>query len=119
MWHTVYEVCVHARYGAVIRHKPFPKMSHYSDAIVRLLFYATWRFQTFPALLDLYRHDFLPTFVTICGYSRSSMSDDDLRSKIKPYLTKKGAEADEVVDSFLERVHYRSGECSLKPVAIA
>lgn len=67
--------------------------------------------QTFPALLDLYRHDFLPKFVTICGYSRSSMSDDDLRGKLKPYLVKKGAEPDEMIDEFLQRVHYRSGEC--------
>lgn len=65
--------------------------------------------QTFPALLDLYRHDFLPKFVTICGYSRSKMTDEDLRKRIRPYLTKKGSEADAVVEEFLERVHYRSG----------
>ena len=61
-------------------------------------------------MLDLYRHDFLPKFVTICGYSRSGMSDDDLRGKLKPYLTKKGAEPDAMVDEFLQRVYYRSGE---------
>lgn len=66
--------------------------------------------KTFPALLDLYRHDFLPKFVTICGYSRSKMSDEDLRVKLKPYLVKKGAEEDPVIDAFLARVHYRSGE---------
>lgn len=66
--------------------------------------------QTFPALLDLYRHDFLPKFVTICGYSRSSMSDDDLRVKLRPYLVKKGTEADEVVEAFLQRIYYRAGE---------
>lgn len=66
--------------------------------------------KTFPALLDLYRHDFLPKFVTICGYSRSNMSDEDLRAKIKPYLVKKGAAADPVIDEFLQRVHYRSGK---------
>lgn len=66
--------------------------------------------KTFPALLDLYRHEFLPKFVTICGYSRSSMSDEDLRVKIKPYLSKKGAEEDPIIDEFLGRVHYRSGE---------
>lgn len=66
--------------------------------------------KTFPALLDLYRHDFLPKSVIICGYSRSSMSDEDLRTKIKPFLTKKGSEGDPVIDKFLERVHYRSGE---------
>lgn len=66
--------------------------------------------KTFPALLDLYRHDFLPKFVTICGYSRSSMSDEDLRTKIKPYLVKKDSAVDPVIDEFLERVHYRSGE---------
>ncbi|CAM9361554.1 unnamed protein product [Hapterophycus canaliculatus] len=65
--------------------------------------------KTFPALLDLFRHDYLPKFVTICGYSRSSMSDEELRVKIKPYLVKKGSEADSVVHEFLERVHYRSG----------
>lgn len=66
--------------------------------------------KTFPALLDLYRHDFLPKSVIICGYSRSSMSDEDLRTKIKPYLTKKGSEGDPIIDKFLERVIYRSGE---------
>lgn len=66
--------------------------------------------KTFPALLDLYRHDFLPKSVIVCGYSRSSMSDEDLRTKIKPYLTKNGSEGDPVIEKFLERVHYRSGE---------
>lgn len=66
--------------------------------------------KTFPALLDLYRHDFLPKHVTICGYSRSNMSDEDLRTKIRPYLVKKDTAADPIVDEFLGRVHYRSGE---------
>eukprot|EP00752_Nemacystus_decipiens_P006079 g5487.t1 len=65
--------------------------------------------KTFPALLDLYRHEFLPKHVTICGYSRSSMSDEELRAKIKPYLVKKDTAADPIVDEFLGRVHYRSG----------
>lgn len=69
--------------------------------------------KTFPALLDLYRHDFLPKHVTICGYSRSSMSDEDLRVKIRPYLVAKGdanLNPDPILDEFLGRVHYRSGE---------
>lgn len=66
--------------------------------------------KTFPALLDLYRHDFLPKWVTICGYSRSSMSDDDLRTKLRPYLIKKDSPEDPIIDEFLGRVHYRSGE---------
>ncbi|CAM9698832.1 unnamed protein product [Ascophyllum nodosum] len=65
--------------------------------------------QTFPALLDLYRHEFLPKFVTICGYSRSPMSDDDLRKKIKPFLNNKNIKEDAIVDEFLQRVYYRSG----------
>lgn len=75
--------------------------------------------QTFPALLDLYRHDFLPKSVTICGYSRSKMSDEDLRTKIKPYLVKKDAAPDAVVEEFLGHVYYRSGErrqCSVEGV---
>ncbi|CAM9437979.1 unnamed protein product [Ectocarpus sp. 4 AP-2014] len=65
--------------------------------------------KTFPALLDLYRHDFLPKSVTICGYSRSKMSDEDLRTKIKPFLVEKDAAPDAVVEEFLGRVYYRSG----------
>lgn len=64
--------------------------------------------QTFPALLDLFEHDYLPKDVVICGYARSSMSDDDLRKKIRPYLKLAGDDA-AVLDEFLERVSYRSG----------
>ena len=66
--------------------------------------------KTFPALLDLYKHEFLPKHVTICGYSRSDMSVDDLRSNIQPYLVKQDTAAEPIVDEFLGRVYYRSGE---------
>lgn len=38
------------------------------------------------------------------------MTDEELRAKIKPYLIKKGEEADDVLEEFLNRLFYRSGE---------
>lgn len=72
--------------------------------------------QTFPALLDLYRHHYLPESVIICGYARSKMTDEGLRAKISPYLVNKGQEADDVVAQFLERVYYRSGTDHTRPM---
>jgi glucose-6-phosphate 1-dehydrogenase len=65
--------------------------------------------KTFPALFDLYLHDFLPSNVIMCGYARSPMTSELLREKLRPFLFKltddRGA-----IDEFLRRVHYKSGQ---------
>lgn len=38
------------------------------------------------------------------------MSDDDLRNKLKPYLSKKLEPNDTIIDEFLQQVFYRSGK---------
>ncbi|KAG0690789.1 Glucose-6-phosphate 1-dehydrogenase [Pichia californica] len=43
--------------------------------------------KTFPALFGLYREGQLSTTTKIIGFARSSLTDDDLRSRIKPYLS--------------------------------
>jgi hypothetical protein len=61
--------------------------------------------KTYPALFELFRHDFLPAALDVIGYARSPLSDDDLRTKLKGFL-----KADEdVVDSFLSKCTYVSG----------
>mmetsp|Transcript_8996 Transcript_8996/g.16207 ORF Transcript_8996/g.16207 Transcript_8996/m.16207 type:complete len:517 (-) Transcript_8996:188-1738(-) len=61
--------------------------------------------KTYPALFELFRHDFLPAALDVIGYARSPLSDDDLRAKLKGFL-----KADEdVVDSFLSKCTYVSG----------
>ncbi|CAM9134606.1 unnamed protein product [Choristocarpus tenellus] len=62
--------------------------------------------KTFPALFELFCHDFLPPHVIICGYARSKITDNQLHEKLRPYLSK---EADPKVEEFLKLVHYRAG----------
>ena len=50
-------------------------------------------------------HRFLPPHVSIIGYARSKLSDQDLREKLKPHLKA----AAEVVERFLSLVTYISG----------
>jgi glucose-6-phosphate 1-dehydrogenase len=64
--------------------------------------------KTYPALFDLYRHGYLPKYVTIGGYARSAMTDDDFRAKIRPFLNKVGTSAE--IDDFLSRCVYFEGK---------
>ncbi|KAF0692531.1 Aste57867_16400 [Aphanomyces stellatus] len=42
--------------------------------------------KTYPSLLELYLHNFLPTHTIIVGYARSPKTDDEFRASIAPYL---------------------------------
>ncbi|KAG9158245.1 hypothetical protein Leryth_000387 [Lithospermum erythrorhizon] len=65
--------------------------------------------KTFPALFNLYRQGFLQSNeVHIFGYARTKISDDDLRNRIRGYLTT-SADDDEAVSEFLQLVKYVSG----------
>ena len=64
--------------------------------------------KTYPALFALYTDSFLPKSCIICGYARSSKTDEDIREQLRPYLLKKGDEAD--VDAFLRICFYRHGQ---------
>lgn len=63
--------------------------------------------KTYPSLLSLYAGGLLPPSLVVYGYARSSMTDADLRERIRPHL--EGKADDIVIDSFLDRCHYQSG----------
>lgn len=69
--------------------------------------------KTFPALFHLFCQGFLkPDGVRIFGYARTKLSDDDLRDRIRGYLSGgKGAssEQSEVLSKFLQLINYVSG----------
>ncbi|KAK6798840.1 hypothetical protein RDI58_006543 [Solanum bulbocastanum] len=65
--------------------------------------------KTFPALFNLYRQGFLQSNeVHIFGYARTKISDDDLRSRIRGYLSQ-GKENEGEVLEFLQLIKYVSG----------
>ncbi|BBN18022.1 glucose-6-phosphate 1-dehydrogenase [Marchantia polymorpha subsp. ruderalis] len=66
----------------------------------------------FPALFALYYSGHLPENVAIFGYSRSPLSDEDLRNLISERLTCRVDHAEECgnkTDAFLKRVFYQRG----------
>jgi glucose-6-phosphate 1-dehydrogenase len=65
--------------------------------------------KTYPSLLDLYDDNLLPKDTVIYGYARSSMTDQDLRDRLRPYLLKAGHHSPDVVERFLQRCAYRGG----------
>ncbi|XP_021741175.1 glucose-6-phosphate 1-dehydrogenase, cytoplasmic-like [Chenopodium quinoa] len=69
--------------------------------------------KTFPALFNLYRQGFLPpSEVHIFGYARSKMTDDELKDRIRGYLSPSKNATPEVskdVSNFLDLVKYVSG----------
>ena len=62
--------------------------------------------KTYPSLFDLFRHGFLTKRTTICGYARSSKTDDEFKAQIRPFL-KRGTDAEK--DAFLTHCLYRQG----------
>jgi glucose-6-phosphate 1-dehydrogenase len=66
--------------------------------------------KTYPSLLNLYDDNLLPRNVQIWGYARSPMSDADLRNHLRPYLLQSPDHGPDVVDRFLNRCVYRSGD---------
>lgn len=62
--------------------------------------------KTFPSLLDLFRHGYLPDHVVIVGFARSAMPDADFHARLRPYF--KDVD-DETIDRFLARVNYFNG----------
>jgi glucose-6-phosphate 1-dehydrogenase len=65
--------------------------------------------KTFPSLLNLYADHLLPKDVTIFGFARSAMTDDELRDRLRPYLEKSNQHAKNLVAEFLLLVRYRQG----------
>ncbi|KAF9604409.1 hypothetical protein IFM89_006418 [Coptis chinensis] len=64
--------------------------------------------KTFPALYNLYRQGFLQSNeVHIFGYARTKISDDELRDRIRGYLSKGNDSED--VSNFLQLIKYVSG----------
>ncbi|KAL6278450.1 hypothetical protein ACE6H2_022051 [Prunus campanulata] len=70
------------------------------------------RRKIFPALFALYYSGFLPENVSIFGYSRKNMTDEDLRSMIASTLTCRVDHQEncgDKMDVFLSRTHYING----------
>jgi len=67
--------------------------------------------KTFPALFNLFRQGFLKSDdVHIFGYARTKLSDDDLRERIRGYLSKGASSEDsEILSDFLKHIKYVSG----------
>ena len=70
--------------------------------------------ETFPALLDLFAHDYLQHEAVIVGFARKSMTTEDFRAYLSEALAKSHVCQDmpEVRDSipaFLKKVHYCAG----------
>mmetsp|Transcript_127872 Transcript_127872/g.239117 ORF Transcript_127872/g.239117 Transcript_127872/m.239117 type:complete len:540 (-) Transcript_127872:61-1680(-) len=70
--------------------------------------------ETFPALLDLYAHGYLPKQVAIIGYARSKQDSEAFRTSLKPWMLESNAgqmkECREVLDEFLARLVYFAGK---------
>jgi glucose-6-phosphate 1-dehydrogenase len=64
--------------------------------------------KTFPSLLNLFADKLLPQNTLIWGYARSKLSHDELRDRIRPYLSKSNHSA-EVVEKFLAVCRYVGG----------
>lgn len=65
--------------------------------------------KTYPSLLNLYDDNLLPKNTLIWGFARSNLTDDDLRSRLRPYLQKTDHSA-HVVEGFLSRCLYKGGK---------
>ncbi|KAG0458442.1 hypothetical protein HPP92_023599 [Vanilla planifolia] len=71
------------------------------------------RKKIFPALFALYYEGFLPKHFTIFGYSRSKLTDDELREMICKTLTcriDKRKNCTDKMEWFLQRCFYQSGQ---------
>jgi 6-phosphogluconate dehydrogenase len=64
--------------------------------------------KTFPSLLNLFADELLPKNTGIWGYARSKLTDDDLRTRIRPYLEKENHD-ENIVDRFLAIIRYHEG----------
>ena len=62
--------------------------------------------KTYPSLFQLYLHGYLPSHTLICGYARSSKSDTEFRSQLKPYLKSSSSGK---TKAFLDMCLYREG----------
>jgi len=66
-----------------------------------------------PALYELERRGGLPEAVRVLGVSRTKMSDDEFRAKLKPMSAENASGYDEAEwDEFSQRVHYEPGDAT-------
>jgi len=69
--------------------------------------------ETFPALLDLWAHGYLPRHVAIMGFARSAQTSETFRDYLRPWLLQSNAGQMKVcknaVEGFLQKVEYFRG----------
>lgn len=72
--------------------------------------------ETFPSLLELWAHGYLPKQVFIVGFARTKQSTDDFRAWLRPWLLKSSAgqmqACKDELESFLDKVEYFPGNYS-------
>jgi glucose-6-phosphate 1-dehydrogenase len=70
--------------------------------------------KTFPSLFGIFSKQFLPDNVSIMGYARSAMTDDELRERIREHLPPRTSadddEEEEIRSQFLKRIRYVRGQ---------
>eukprot|EP01052_Picozoa_sp_SAG31_P005859 SAG31_NODE_264_length_18835_cov_7.543553_10_plen_267_part_00 len=66
--------------------------------------------KTYPALLRLFLAGLLPAHLKIWGYARSPMTDDNLRSKLRPFLDKYASGRGAELQQFLDMLVYHKGQ---------
>jgi glucose-6-phosphate 1-dehydrogenase len=64
--------------------------------------------KTYPSILNLFSEGLLPAHTVVWGYARSKISDDELRTRLRPYLMK-GNHSEETVEKFLAVCRYMGG----------
>ncbi|KAG7807573.1 hypothetical protein KL921_004331 [Ogataea angusta] len=65
--------------------------------------------KTFPALFGLFREGLLSSSTRIIGYARSKLTDEELKTRIKPNFKTPTEKSKAQVDEFLKMVTYISG----------
>jgi len=66
--------------------------------------------KTYPSLLNLFADNLLPRKLKIWGFARSTLTDDDLRGRLRPFLAKSTTHKEDTIEDFLKRCVYQSGK---------
>lgn len=65
--------------------------------------------KTYPSLYQLFTSNLLPTTTIIWGYARTPMTHQELRDQIRPFLDHTQSSSNHVLEAFLMRCYYKSG----------
>jgi glucose-6-phosphate 1-dehydrogenase len=66
-----------------------------------------------PALFEMYRAGHLPAKLAVMGVSRSPMTDDEFRTKMREFPAKDGHFDEEQWKTFAQMLHYHAGDATV------